>query len=233
MQTLEEIARALEPLSVSEHLRIVNWLRDLAFSKANEVREVALAYVPDEPPQTMTLEEYFELEARDEAPHEFLDGSVYAMSEPSAEHERIRNVLETAFTHHLKGRPSRVVSGRTRLLIEVEQNVTCYYPDIMIDCHPESRAGPGLRDPTMVVEILSPSTARIDKREKTATYRDVDSIEEYVIVAQDKYEITIRRRADGWRSQVYRGPDPIVELRSIELTLPMRSIYNDVLLARG
>jgi Uma2 family endonuclease len=139
-----------------------------------------------------------------------------------------------AFANHLKGRrPCEVFSGRTRLLIEVERRVTCYYPDIMIDCRPESRTGPGLRNPTLVVEILSPSTARIDKSEKTATYREVDSIEEYVIVAQDKYELTIHRRADGWRSQVYRGPDPIVEFRAIALTLPMRSIYDDVLLARG
>jgi len=233
MQTLEEIRRALEPLSAFEHLRIANWLRDLAFSKSNEVREVALAYVPGEPPQTMTLEEYFELEERSEILHEFFNGSVHAMSGPSVAHERVRHRLDMAFSNHLKGRPCEVFASKARLLIQVDWRNISYHPDIMIDCQPESWNGPGLRNPTLVVEVLSPSTENIDKREKAEIYRLVDSIEEYVLVAQDKYELTIHRRTDGWWPQVYRGPDPTVEFRSIALTLPMRSIYDDVLLARG
>ena len=231
MQTLEEIQRALEQLSLTDQLKIISWLRELAFSKADAVREVALAYPAGEPPQTMTLEEYFDFDDRSEILHEFFNGFVYAMSGPSVPHERIRHRLDMAFSNHLKGRPCEVFASDARLLIQAESNNISYHPDIMVDCRPETWNGPGLRNPTLVVEVLSPSTEHIDKREKAMAYRLVDSIEEYVLVAQDKYELTILRRADGWRPHVYVGADPTVEFRSIALTLPMRSIYDDVLLA--
>jgi Uma2 family endonuclease len=84
-----------------------------------------------------------------------------------------------------------------------------------------------LEEPKLIVEVLSPSTERIDRREKALNYRQVATVEEYVVVAQDSPCVEFQRRADDWRPTIATSLDSIATFRSIALSLPLRQIYED------
>jgi len=80
----------------------------------------------------------------------------------------------------------------------------------------------------LIVEVLSPSTQMIDRREKLQNYRLISSVEEYVTVAQDEKRVIVYPRAERWKPRVYGTLDAAIELRSIDLTVPMIELYDDV-----
>ena len=80
-------------------------------------------------------------------------------------------------------------------------------------------------DPRLVIEVLSPSTARTDRQEKAVNYREIPSLEECILVAQKNALVTIYRRAQEWRPVILDSPDGVLELRSIGLELPLATIY--------
>jgi len=230
MVTIQEVQRALEQLSAADRLVIERWLRDLNQGgvKGYAVAEAIPAYAPADLP-FMTLEEYFQFEQRSEIRHEYIDGAVFAISGPSVKHERIRHRLVRAFENHLTGRPCEVFSSGMQLLIRHETSDICYYPDVMVDCRRDTWGDHFVRNPTLVIEILSPSTQLIDRREKLQNYRLIDSVEEYVLASQNEHKLTIYRRSDGWQPQVYAGVEAGAEFHSISLTLPLSELYDDIL----
>ena len=104
-----------------------------------------------------------------------------------------------------------------------------YYPDIVVRCNPDPLLDDArvIDDPTLIIEVLSPSTEAIDRREKLAAYRRIPSVQEYVMVAQDQRSVEIyRRQGDiNWTYQAFTD-DEAVTLSSVGLTLAMASIYN-------
>ena len=230
MQTIDEIQRALARLPVSDRLAVGRWLQELNHTEATDdaVAEPAAKYGAFELPY-MTLEEFFEFEEQSIVPHEYVNGVVFAMSGASLVHQQICHRLVMAFGNHLTRGPCQVFSGGTQLLIQCSESEICYYPDIMVDGRRDAWGRHFVRSPTLVLEILSPSTQLTDRREKLLNYRLIDSVEEYVLVAQDNHRLTIYRRADGWRPQVCAGMDATGEFRSIDLVVPLRDIYNDIL----
>jgi Uma2 family endonuclease len=176
----------------------------------------------------MTLEEFFEFEEKSEIRHEYVDGVVFAISGASVSHERIRQRLVMAFGNHLSRGSCEVFPSGMQLLIQREASDICYYPDIMVDCRRDAWGKNFVRNPKLVVEVLSPSTQMIDRREKLQNYRLIDSVEEYALAAQDECKVTLYRRADGWRPQVYTGTLTAAEFRSIDLVLPLSQLYGDI-----
>jgi len=230
METIDEIQRALERLTVSDRLAVGRWLQELDHVEAtgDAVAEPVAKYGAVELPY-MTLEEFFEFEEQSTVQHEYVNGAIFAMSGASLVHQQICHRLVMAFGSHLTRGPCQVFSGGTQLLIQRSASEICYYPDIMVDCRRDAWGKHFVRSPTLVLEILSPSTQLTDRREKLLNYRLIDSVEEYVLIAQDNHRLTIYRRADGWRPQVCAGMDAAGEFRSIDLVVPLREIYNDIL----
>jgi len=79
-----------------------------------------------------------------------------------------------------------------------------------------------------LIEVLSPDTERTDRREKFLSYTQIETIEEYVLVAQDQVEVTIFRRAKGWQPEVLRAADQSLRLSSIDFVLPLSAVYEGV-----
>jgi Uma2 family endonuclease len=230
VETLQEIQQALERLTLTDRLAIVSWLqgRNDAEPKEYRVAEAAAKYAVADPP-FMTLEEFFQFDEHSATRYEYVNGVVFAMSAPSVAHQRILHRLAVAFGNHLGRGPCQVFSSGTQLLIQSEATELCYLPDIMVDCRRDWDKQ-SVRSPKLVIEILSPTTQLTDRREKLQNYRLIDSVEEYVLVAQNEHKLTIYRRADGWRQEVCAGADAVVEFRSISLLLPLKEVYDDILL---
>ncbi|HVW68546.1 MAG TPA: Uma2 family endonuclease [Steroidobacteraceae bacterium] len=231
MDSFEEIRQALQRLSGSDRRLIEVWLRGLEPEVVTEwqVQEALPSYVATDP-AFMTLEEYFAFEEKSPWKHEFVNGVVFAMNGVSVAHAAITQNLVMAFGAHLKRGSCKVFSSNLQVLIQRDVNEMTYYPDVVVDCRSDTRGTHYLRDPKLIVEVLSPSTQLIDRREKLQNYRLIDSVEEYVLVAQEEHRVTVYPRAERWKPRVYCESNAAVHLRSIGLTLSLNEVYADVLL---
>lgn len=173
--------------------------------------------------RTLSIEEYLEAESKGPIKHEYVDGYVYAMVGTSKPHNTIVVNLASALRGHLRGGPCRV------FVVDIKVQIASrfYYPDVIVSC--ERDKDPYVETkPRLVIEVLSDSTERIDRQEKKPAYQQLVSLQEYVLVAQDRMEVQIYRRTGiDWELKTYHENEQ-VELASVGLTLPIEQIYEDV-----
>lgn len=224
MDTVKEIERAIERLSQAERRDIATWMDGFDL-RDYRVEEPAAAYSVERKPRYLSVAEYLESEERTQERHEYINGAVYAMSGATERHSLVAGNLFAAFHAHLGSGPCKVHIADFKLRLEINREDVFYYPDIMVACGREGVEANYLRYPKLVVEVLSPSTESIDRREKFMNYRQVPTIEEYVLAAQRSPEVTIHRRKENWAPRLLTGPEAMAEFRSIELTLPLTQIY--------
>ncbi len=136
------------------------------------------------------------------------------MGRASLAHKRIARRLLVALEAFLLDSPCGPFILDAKLETRIDCSEIVYYPDLMVACRPQERAGTGVRNPVLAVEILCPSTRQIDVREKVVRYGRVDAIEEYLVLSQDAYRAILYRKADGWRVRVQAPSDALIELRS-------------------
>ena len=178
----------------------------------------------------ISVEEYLDGEPSSLVRHEYVGGAVYAMAGASKDHNQICENLWSTIDAHL-GAPSlcRVFASdlKVRLLISCED--IFYYPDVMVACDPRDTDPHSVYFPKLIIEVLSPSTEQTDRREKLLAYRTIPSLDEYVMVAQDRIEVTLFRRADAWQPARFGRLDQAVRLASLDLDLPVAAIYRRVI----
>ena len=225
MNTFENIKYALKYLSADERDAIAKWLQVLANTPDQSlgVEEPHPAYAPVQP--FMTVDEYMELEEQSSFRHEYVNGVMYAMSGPTIAHVRITGELLVALKAHLRGSPCEPFASDAKLQIRSQTDEIVYYPDIVVACNRDEWGKNYVCNPKLVVEILSPSTEHIDRREKAMTYRRVASVEEYVLLEQDEHRVIVHRRAANWKPHTYVGPEAVAEFQSIGLSVPLTQIY--------
>ena len=231
MSTISELQRALRSLSAADLESIADWLEgqvEESRYRTYHVREAQPEYVSEEP-LFMSWDEYLAFEEQSPYRHEYVNGTVHAMSGASLAHNRIAQKLVIAFGTHLKGGPCEPFFLEAKLEIRAGRERIMYYPDLMVSCRPEDRTDQIVQNPKLVVEILSKSTQHIDRREKAMTYQRVEAIEEYALIAQHQPRVIVHRRAEGWRPMLCSGLDAQVEFRSIGLPLALAQIYEGTL----
>ncbi len=176
-----------------------------------------------------TVAEYLAFEETCEGKHEFISGEIHAMSGASRAHNKISLNLAAALRAGLRGGPCEVFVTDFKVRLEVAREDIFYYPDVVVSCQPGDRHSHYTGTPTLVFEVLSPTTEAIDRREKNQNYRHAATLEEYVLVAQDRHEVTIFRRATGWQGEIFTVPDALVEFRSVKQAMTLAAIYEDAL----
>jgi Uma2 family endonuclease len=179
----------------------------------------------------LTVEEFLQMERGSPARHEYVDGEMFEMRAPMPRHEVIVGNLLDHFRAQLGVGPSKVISSHLGLRLQVDACEVFYRPDVMVACGPftaEALDLPYLTEPCVIVEVFSPVTEDIDRREKLLNYRRISSVEEYVLVAQRSPEVIIFRRSDNWNSTVLTAPDDVVESHSVELSVSLEEIYEGV-----
>ena len=192
----------------------------------------------------LTPEEYiaFERKALPDAEiirHEYINGELIAMSGASRAHNLITINLATAL--HSRLRNSRCETYANDMRVSAPTTTSYFYPDIVVVCEEprfEDDVFDILLNPIILVEVLSPSTEVYDRREKFAHYRQLPSLQEYILVAQDQVRVEHYRRREeqgtapvsgkDWIFTDFQVLDEILPLTSIQRELPLREIYERV-----
>jgi Uma2 family endonuclease len=184
----------------------------------------------------MTVDQYLAFELQSPARHEYLAGEVFAMTGSSAEHNAIATRLLVATVSHLRGSAWQAFMSDVKVRVRTHMRDYFYYPDLLVISDSDRRADGGdrlqfVRSPKLIAEVIAPSTENIDRREKAMMYREIATLEEYALIAQEECEVTIYRRRQNWRPIVCNALEEVAEFRSIGLSLPLAHIYRDAPLA--
>lgn len=151
----------------------------------------------------MSVEEYLEFEKDSPVKHEYVGGMVYAQAGASDRHNRIALKIARRLADAAEGGPCRVYMSDMRLLTSDD---VFYYPDVMGACEPPETENPTFRrNPCLIVEVISPSTAQTDRREKLLAYRKVPGLRAYLIVEQNETKIERHFRDENdewWRAEL-------------------------------
>ena len=150
------------------------------------------------------------------------------MAGASEQHNLISGNIHAAFHGHLRGGPCRAYIADFKVRLEINREDIFYYPDVMVSCVRDGLEKYYLRNARLLVEVLSDSTEVIDRREKLINYPQIPTLEEYVLVAQDKPEVTLLHRSEGWKPVVVSSLEGAVEFRSIKLSMTLTEIYERV-----
>jgi Uma2 family endonuclease len=183
-----------------------------------------------QPKTYLTPEDYLAAERRNEYKSEYIDGEMVAMTGASRRHSIIAINIAAEVHRQLRGRPCEAYISEMRVRIPKRGYV---YPDLVVVCGEprlEDDHFDTLLNPTVIIEILSESTERYDRTKQFTFYRTIESLAEYVLVAQDEYGIEqYTKQPDGrWLLSDHRSPESVVELASVQCALTLREVYEKI-----
>jgi Uma2 family endonuclease len=176
----------------------------------------------------MTLEEFLRWDDGTDTRYELIDGCPVAMA-PPAEAHRILAV-------RLVSRIDAALAGRRPCNAQIEPGVvrpdradSYYVPDIAVTCEPNEPGRQAMLDPILIVEILSPSTERSDRRLKLPAYQKIESVREILLIDADSHHAEVYRRENNhWGIELVRGGEATLLLASIELRISMSELYEGI-----
>lgn len=197
------------------------------------------------PKRYYTPAEYYELEAKADYKSDYYNGQIFpcgevgpdgqliSMAGGSIRHSIVCTNITAELNRRLKGGPCRVLESNARLRIVATGLRT--YPDVSVYCgqrqhDPEDPAGQTLLNPTVLFEVLSPSTEGYDRGVKASHYRRIESLRLLGLVSQESphVELHVRGEDGKWVIEERDGMDTVIELKAIEAQLPLAEIYTDV-----
>jgi Uma2 family endonuclease len=177
-------------------------------------------------------DEYLEGERSAEVRHEYVDGRVYAKAGASDDHNRIVGNIFAELHENLRGHRCEPFINDMKVKIPPAFADVYYYPDVLVACDPTDNARYFRERPTVIIEVLSPETERTDRREKAIAYRQIPTVEAYLLVEQERMAATILRRTEpGWQSDVIEGRGSILKLPGIGVEIPLERIYERTVVA--
>jgi Uma2 family endonuclease len=179
----------------------------------------------------LTPEEYLALERSAEQKSEYVDGAAFAMSGASLRHNTIVANVIAELVQQLKGRNCRVLPSDMK--VRMPDSRRFFYPDVsVVRGEPQFHDGRGdvLLNPTLIVEVLSESTAAFDRGDKFQAYQQLESLKEYLLISQDKnvVEQYVRQTREVWSYTATVGLESSLFLPSIECTLSLGATYDKV-----
>jgi Uma2 family endonuclease len=158
--------------------------------------------------------------------HEYVDGRIFAMAGASERHNLIKLNL-AVWLHARLPAGCRLFDGDMKLRLDTPQDTRFYYPDIFIACGQHNLDQYDRTDAQLIIEVLSPSTARVDRYEKMQAYTALPTLAEYLIVEQDVPRAELFRRRTAWAVEMYGWGD-IIQLDSVAGPVDLTTIYRSV-----
>jgi Uma2 family endonuclease len=185
-----------------------------------------------QPKRRYTLEEYLELERTSEEKYEFWNGEIFAMSAGSRNHDEVTGNVYGLLINQLHGKGCRVYTAGMQ--IKTSAALPYRYSDGSVVCGPvEMEKYNGcdlLLNPTLIYEVLSPTTEAYDRGLKFTYYKSIPSFKEYLLIAQDRPYVThfVKQSEKEWTQREYNDRSEIITLSSVDRSLPLNEIYRDV-----
>jgi Uma2 family endonuclease len=178
---------------------------------------------------TMTADEFLAWEAGQTERHDFVDGEVFAMAGAEARHITASMNAAFALRQHLSGTPCRTFMADMK--VAAAEGRHFFYPDVVVTCSPAEQSSQLLvtHEPTLIIEVLSPSTAAYDLGDKFAHYRQIPTLREIAFIDLDARRTNVYRKgADGlWVLHPFdAGAD--VQFASVDLALTAAALFADV-----
>jgi len=185
-----------------------------------------------QPTTKVTEEEYLRLERAAEYKSEFVGGEIFAMSGGSLRHSRLGVRWATQLENKLADGPCSVYSSDAK--VRTPSTESYVYPDVSVVCGEAATYADSddiLTNPTLVVEVLSPSTSNYDRGKKFELYREIPSLREYVLVHSDAVHVEhfARQPDSSWIFREYVGGDSVVMLASIDCSVKLQTVYAKLL----
>ncbi len=193
----------------------------------SEVREPEVAYGK----RKFTEEEYLEMERASLIKHEYCHGEIFAMAGASVEHIIISKNLYDDLAYKTKGKSCKPY-GSGDMRVYIPKNTLYTYPDISIFCgdiKSKSKDKDNFIGPSVLIEILSPSTRNYDRGAKFELYMDIPTLKEYILVDSEAIGIEVFRlnAQNHWELQVYKDLTSFLEIRTLELSVSLKEIYKN------
>jgi Uma2 family endonuclease len=172
--------------------------------------------------------EYLEWEEQQDIKHEYINGEVFAMTGGTIPHNDIAFNLASGLKNHLKGSNCRVNIADAK--VGVSEIGPFIYPDVVVSCHPQDKkAIKFIQFPSLIVEVLSPSTEAYDRGGKFQLYRRIQTLQEYVLISADKIGLDCFRLNEKGLWELHPSvEDDEVHLVSVDFTFPLSLVYEDV-----
>jgi Uma2 family endonuclease len=175
-------------------------------------------------PQPWTVEEFLVFEAEEPERYEFVDGILRMMTGGSVAHSVIKNNATNALNASLREGPCHAYVDDLKVVTET----AVMYPDVVVTCQPLAPDDDRVPDPTVVVEVLSPTTETHDRIRKWRQYQTITSLRHFVLIAQSERRIEVyTRQGGGWQLAVVEPPDDGVVLQAVGARLSLEAIYQD------
>jgi Uma2 family endonuclease len=175
--------------------------------------------------EPITPDEYFEHEAASPVRHEYVEGYLYALADVSNRHDRIVVNLIIALGSRARGTECHVHTGE--MMVRVSES-RYYYPDVHVGCQfisDDARTNPA---PCVVIEVLSPTTTGVDRREKLFAYRQIESLRAYLIVHQEEKMVEQHWLDNGvWRHDILDG-EATAHVPCLDFDLPLNVIFEGI-----
>ncbi len=182
-------------------------------------------------PTYLTPEEYLTWERKQPFKNEYHKGQIIAMSGASRWHNRITVDTTVQLSNQLMESECEVFAGEMR--VRTSPEVSYFYPDVIVVCGEprfEDDTFDTLLNPIVVIEVLSPSTAAFDRGEKFEHYKQIASLEEYVLISQDRARVEhYCRQGTQWIHNTLQSLEDMLSLVSIECEVPLHAIYRRVM----
>ncbi|MCU0354944.1 MAG: Uma2 family endonuclease [Cytophagales bacterium] len=177
-----------------------------------------------------TVEEYFGLDNNSEIRYEFYDGEVFAMAGGTKNHNRIVRNLNALLLDSFAPRGCDVFAESVKL--EAIKDLYYPYPDVMLTCDDRDSNDEYLVvHPSLIVEVLSPSTANYDRDFKLKKYQQIPSLQHYLLVSQYECSVEVYSRIGQsavWTYQLFTDMTDQIRLESLDFTLPVAKIYANI-----
>lgn len=192
----------------------------------SEVKEATLKY------NYFTPDDYLEIDrTSNENKYELHEGYLVTMQGASVNHVRIATTLIAKIGHFLEGNSCEVFSGDLKIGILSKESIV--YPDLSIICEPplfHDKHKDVLLNPSVIIEVLSPSTEKYDRGNKFFYYRQLESLREYILIGSTgSYLYTARKQSTGqWLSEETTDTGAILNIETIGFTMPLSEVYHKV-----
>ena len=184
-------------------------------------------------PRSMSIEEWHALErANPDVKYEYIDGKVYMMSGGSFNHARIAGNMIAELNNFFGDGPCSAYNSDVRVRLSEERYTL---PDVSVTCSEHDQGTEDeMETPLLIAEVLSDSTEARDRGRKFGYYRACPTIQEYVMIATRYQTVEVYRRTSaGWTSYRVYGPGDVVELESLNMYIPIATLYRRTTVPEG